>query len=135
MTGPRSGGSVRGVGIDMTEVARIRKMFGKHPALLKRFFSCEEARYCLAGRNRYERIAARFAAKEAVIKALDMPGLRLRDISVSKTATGQPRVSLARAGVKGTRIMLSLTHTADHACAVAVALHEAGKPESGRAGK
>lgn len=114
--------AVRGVGIDMTEVARVRKIFGKRPAFLKRFFSPEETRYCLAGKNRYERMAARFAAKEAVIKALDMPGLRLKDISVSRTAKGQPRVSLARAGVKGARIMLSLTHTADYACAVAIAL-------------
>lgn len=121
MTRPRDG-SVLGVGMDMTEVARVRKIFGKHPAFLKRFFSPEETRYCLAGRNKYERMAARFAAKEAVIKALDMPGLRLKDISVSRTASGRPSVSLARAGVKGARILLSLTHTADYACAVAVAL-------------
>lgn len=115
-------GSVLGVGIDMTEVARIKKIFGKRPAFLKRFFTPEETRYCLAGRNRCERIAARFAAKEAVIKALDMTGLRLKDIPVSRTATGQPRVSLARAGVKDTKILLSLTHTADYACAIAVAV-------------
>jgi len=123
-------GSVRGVGMDMTEVARIRKIYGKHPAFLKRFFSPEEARRCLAGRNRCGRIAARFAAKEAVIKALAMPGLRLKDIAVSNTAGGRPRVSLARAGIKNTGIMLSLTCTADYACAVAVAVNTGKRPKT-----
>ncbi|MBU2573159.1 MAG: holo-ACP synthase [Elusimicrobia bacterium] len=114
--------SIAGIGIDIIEVARIRKIFGKHPASLKRFFTPEETRYCLKSRNKYERIAARFAAKEAVIKALDIKNLRLKDIPVSKAETGRPGVVLAGAGFKNTRIMLSLTHTAAYACAVAVAL-------------
>ena len=116
--------AIAGIGIDITEVARIRKIFGKHPASLKRFFTPEETRYCLKSRNKYERIAARFAAKEAVIKALDMTSLPLKAISVTKAETGRPCVVLSGARFKNTRIMLSLTHTADYACAVAIVLRK-----------
>jgi len=117
----KSVSAISGIGIDIIEVTRIKKIFRKHPAFLKRFFTPEEITYCLNGENKYERIAARFAAKEAVIKALDMKTLRLKDISVSKAGTGRPGVVLAGVKFKNTRIMLSLTHTPVCACAVAVA--------------
>jgi len=113
--------AVCGIGIDITEVARIRRLYRKNPAFLKRFFTPEEIVYCLKGKNVCERIAVRFAAKEAVIKALDRKDLPLKAVSVSKTETGRPGVELKGPGLRGLTVMLSLSHTADYACASAVA--------------
>ena len=115
---------ILGIGIDITEVSRIRRLYGKNPAFLKRFFTSEEIIYCLKGKNAAERIAARFAAKEAVIKALDRKDLALKDISVSKTETGRPVVALKAPGLKGLTVMLSLSHTENYACASAVAFKD-----------
>lgn len=111
---------VYGVGIDMTEVSRVKRLYAKNPAFLKRFFTPEEAAYCLKGKNLYERIAARFSAKEAVIKALDRKDLSFKSISVSKAETGRPVVAIK--GLKGVSVMLSISHTAHYACAAAIAL-------------
>ena len=113
--------AVCGIGIDITEVARIRRLYGKNPAFLKRFFTPGEISYCLKGKNIAERIAARFAAKEAVIKALDRKDLPLKAISVSKAGSGRPGVTLKGPGLKGLTVMLSLSHTENYACASAVA--------------
>ena len=114
--------AVLGIGVDITEVARIRTLYLKNPGFLKRFFTPEEIAYCRKGANIHERIAARFSAKEAVIKALDRKDLPLKAISVSKTATGRPVAVLKGRGLKGITIMLSLSHTSRYACASAVAL-------------
>ena len=111
---------VCGVGIDLTEVSRVKRLYGKNPAFLKRFFTPEEAAYCLKGKNLYERIAARFSAKEAVIKALDRKDLSLKSISILKAGTGRPVVKIK--GLKGVSVMLSISHTANYACACAVAM-------------
>ena len=112
--------AVYGVGIDMTEVSRVKRLYARNPSFLKRFFTPEEAAYCLKGKNIYERIAARFSAKEAVIKALDMKNLAFKSISVSKTETGRPVVKIK--GLKGFSVILSISHTARYACAAAVAM-------------
>jgi len=116
-----SAAAVCGVGIDITEVARIRRLFRKTPAFLNRFFTPEEIAYCLNGKNACERIAARFSAKEAVIKALDRKDLPLKSIAISKAETGRPKVGLRGSGLKGITVMLSLSHTENYACASAIA--------------
>lgn len=113
--------AVCGIGIDITEVARIRRLYRKNPSFLTRFFTPGEIAYCLKGKNAAERIAARFAAKEAVIKALDRKDLPLKAISVSKEETGRPVVALKGPGLRGLTVMLSLSHTENYACASAVA--------------
>ena len=112
--------AISGVGIDITEVSRVKRLYRKNPAFLKRFFTPGEAAYCLKGKNIYERIAARFSAKEAVIKALDRKDLPFKSISILKAGTGRPSASVR--GLKGVSVMLSLSHTEHYACAVAVAL-------------
>ena len=116
--------AILGIGIDITEVARIRRLYRKTPSFLKRFFTPEEIAYCLKGKNVCERIAARFSAKEAVIKALDRKDLSLKAIAISKSETGRPEVALKAAGFKGIRVMLSLSHTANYACASAIAIKQ-----------
>jgi holo-[acyl-carrier protein] synthase len=128
-----------GVGLDLVEVARIERAalrWGR--AFLDRVFTPGEMADVGRGR-RAERLAARFAAKEAVFKALGrgrpgggQPGLGWREVEVIKAETGRPGIilsgrALARARELGvTRVLLSLTHTAELAAAQVICLGEGG---------
>jgi holo-[acyl-carrier protein] synthase len=127
------GMNVIGHGIDLVEIARIVDMLEKHgERFLERCFTVEEYDYCEeGGRRRGERLAARFAAKEAVLKALGTGwrnGIAWTDIEVVREPSGQPTVRLSgeagrvaqQQGV--TRWVLSLSHTDTHAVASAIAL-------------
>ena len=116
-----------GTGIDIAEVPRIRQSierFGQR--FLQRIYTPGEMRYCDSKANRYERYAARFAAKEAGMKALGTGwnhGVRWRDIEVSRQPGGRPTITFhgkaaefaARLGA--VHVALSLSHTADQAIA------------------
>ncbi len=115
-------------GIDLTEVARIERLIGEHgERFLSRCFTHEERRYCEgSGKRRAEHYAARFAAKEAVLKALGCglrDGIAWTDIEVTREASGRPGVTLTgRAGevaaASGMNCWtISLSHTAGHAIA------------------
>lgn len=116
-----------GSGIDLCEVARIRQAMERHGDRFKqRVFTDAEIAYAERRLNRYERYAARFAAKEAGMKALGTGwrgGLGWRDIEVANLASGRPtlvfhRTAAAialRLGVSN--VALSITHTADQAMA------------------
>lgn len=111
------------VGTDIVEIARIRKLGRSTPRFLSRVFTADEIAYCKAKKNPWQHFAVRFAAKEAVWKALGSEGLALRDISVSRDARGKPGVLLRGRRAPGLR--LSLSHS-DH-YAVAVALKTGGR--------
>jgi len=116
-----------GTGIDIAEVPRIRhsiERFGDR--FLRRIFTEGEIRYCDSKANRVERYAARFAAKEAAMKALGTGwsrGVRWRDCEVVRLPGGRPTMSFhgkagefaARLGVKNAA--LSLSHTSEQAIA------------------
>jgi len=116
-----------GTGIDIAEVPRIAesiKRFGER--FLHRVFTEGEIRYCDSKANRVERYAARFAAKEAAMKALGTGwshGVRWRDIEVARQPGGRPTIKFhgkaaecaARLSTKN--IALSLSHTAEQAIA------------------
>ena len=116
-----------GTGIDIAEVPRIAQAierFGER--FLQRIFTAGEIRYCDSKANRVERYAARFAAKEAAMKALGTGwnhGVRWRDCEVLRNPGGRPTLTFhgkARefAGKLGVRnIALSLTHTEEQAMA------------------
>jgi holo-[acyl-carrier protein] synthase len=116
-----------GTGIDIAEVPRIAQaiaQFGER--FLRRVFTEEEIRYCDAKANRVERYAARFAAKEAAMKALGTGwnrGVRWRDVEVSRRPGGRPTMKFYGTAAEvasqlGTRnIALSLSHTPEHAIA------------------
>lgn len=122
--------SVTGVGIDSVQVkrfARASKRFGR--GFLGRLFTPRELDYCLAHADPYPSLAVRFAAKEAVLKALDARNLwRWKDMEVRRGASGRPDVSLTgkaaafarRRRVRGFRV--SLTHDTERATAFVVAL-------------
>jgi len=110
-----------GTGIDIAEPARVQAAVERYGArFLKRVFTPAEIAYCESKRNKFERFAARFAAKEAAFKALGTGwrrGVRWLDVEVSNLPTGQPTLKLAGraqefAGRLGVRhIALSLTHS------------------------
>lgn len=110
---------ISGLGVDLAEVSRIRRLALRSPAFLKRVFTPGELEYALKSRNKYERLSARFAVKEAVIKALDATDIPLKDIEVENTGSGSPRVTVK--GRPGVRLMASISHTAAHAVAAVIA--------------
>jgi len=126
------GGIVLGLGSDFVEVARIRQAMERHgERFLKRVFTAEEQRYCLALAHPFPHLAARFAAKEAVSKAFTTglgQWLRWTSIGVVHGERGEPLVELDEQGQQllarlgGHRVLLTLSHTTEHAMAVAILL-------------
>ena len=116
-----------GTGIDIAEVPRIRKSIERFgDRFLQRIFTPGEIRYCESKANRVERYAARFAAKEAAMKALGTGwnhGVRWQDCEVARMAGQRPTIVFhgragefaAKLGVKNAA--LSISHTAEQAIA------------------
>lgn len=116
-----------GTGVDIVEVGRVAaaiERFGER--FLKRIFTAAEVRYCDSKKNRAERYAARFAAKEAAFKALGTgwnQGVAWREVEVGHAPGGRPTLCFTgtaakhaeRLGVK--RASLSLSHTKQQAVA------------------
>jgi holo-[acyl-carrier protein] synthase len=127
-------GPVLGVGIDLCEVERLREAMARTPGLRRRVFSEAEQAYCERRRDPGERYAARFAAKEAVLKAMGvgLGSCALYDIEVVNESSGEPRLALkdsaaklaAAKGVVGWH--LTMTHTSTLAQATALALGPRG---------
>jgi holo-[acyl-carrier protein] synthase len=118
-------------GVDITPVARIHEMLGKHSgAFIAKCFTPAESAYCEKAGRRDEHYAARFAAKEAILKALGTgwgEGLGWLDVEVGREPSGRPTVILhgaaathaAKMGI--TRWTISLSHTDDLAIASVIA--------------
>jgi holo-[acyl-carrier protein] synthase len=114
---------VAGVGIDLLEIDRLERALERHPRLAERVFTAAEREYAAARARPGRHLAARFAAKEAVVKALGMRGgFGLREIEVVAGAPPTVRLSgRAREAATGREIDISLTHSRENAAAVAVA--------------
>ncbi|MBR2789293.1 MAG: holo-ACP synthase [Eggerthellaceae bacterium] len=119
-----------GLGIDVVDIARIEAIIARTPAFLS-IFSDEEREYCDAKTRPGVHYACRFAAREAVCKALGTGfafGIRPQDITVSRTSTGRPVAHLSGRAAEVARelevlelpISLSYTHTEAVACAMAI---------------
>ena len=119
-------------GIDLVDFPRIEDMLEKHgDRFLDRVFTSREQADAAATRNRIEKLAGRFAAKEAVLKLIGT-GWRGKiawtDIEVVNNALGQPQVNISgevkriAEGLQVDQITISITHTANFAIASAVAL-------------
>jgi len=116
-----------GLGLDIAEIDRIGAAITRHGApFLERIYTTREVSYCESHKNKFERYAARFAAKEAAMKALGTGwrrGVRWRDIEVVRQASGKPTLDLEGAarqfandlGVKN--ISLTITHSGNLALA------------------
>ena len=129
-----------GTGVDIAEVARIRDAVGRFgERFLKRVFTPEEVRYCTSKANTEERLAARFAAKEAAMKAIGTGlrhGVTWQDVEVVRHLGGRPGLRLSgkaaefAAALGCQRIHLSLSHTEDQAIAHVILEGEEGSPQS-----
>lgn len=119
--------AVKGIGVDLVRVERMRKMMERWDRrFLSRVFTPEELSYCLKRRRPEQHLAARFAAKEAALKALGTGlsmGVRWREIEVRRSRGEAPTIHFSgRTGAlsqeRGTaRGLVSLTHDGEYAMA------------------
>lgn len=116
-----------GMGVDIAEVGRIQGAVERYgETFLKRIFTVREREYCERFKNKYERYAGRFAAKEAAMKALGTGwrrGVKWVDLEVVRETSGRPTLAIKgeaakiaqQLGVKS--VALSITHTESQALA------------------
>lgn len=127
---------ILGIGSDIVECLRIGRLIEKHgEQFLMRVFTEREIRFCQARKRPLEHFAARWSAKEAVLKSLGTnwkPGLTLTDVEVRFNTAGLPLVALhgaikdlaQRRGVG--KVLLSISHCRAYATAYATALRGSG---------
>jgi len=122
------------LGVDIVEIARIERAIARVPGLVERVFTRREIDYCLSKPgSQYAHFAGRFAAKEAVAKAIGR-SLGWREVAVENDALGKPATVLtgrAAEAVQGGKVLLSISHSRDYAVAHAafVIADEPGRPD------
>jgi holo-[acyl-carrier protein] synthase len=115
--------SAPGIGIDLIEIERLERALERRPALAERVFSAAELAHARRRRRPGRHLAARFAAKEAALKALGIGGLRLHEVEVEGGEDEAPRLRLhgsaaESAATEGLELSVSLTHAREIAAAV-----------------
>jgi len=121
-----------GIGTDITECLRIARMIERHGELfISRVYTPDEIQYCQGRAQATQHFTGRWAAKEAILKALGTGwrrGITWRDVEVCNDASGKPIVTV-QGGVKEvveqlgvTRLMVSISHCRSHATAYALAV-------------
>lgn len=121
---------VGGLGVDIVEIERMRDALRRRPRMKERCFSAEERAYCDKRAHPEIHYALRFAAKEAVLKALGtgFSGMRFTDVEVGRDSKGRPVPRLygraaefaEQLGVTEVHLSLSFTHSTAVASAVAI---------------
>lgn len=114
-----------GIGVDHIEISRIKKSIQRQKErFLNKVFTEKEIEYCESRKDRYQHYAARFAAKEAVYKALNQTkteGIGWKDIEVVNEISGKPGIFLHNKTLrlakklKVSKILLSISHNKDSA--------------------
>jgi holo-[acyl-carrier protein] synthase len=128
---------VIGIGTDITECLRIARMIERHGDLfINRVYTPEEIRYCRSRKQATQHFTGRWAAKEAVLKALGtgwVRGISWRDIEIRNEPGGKPVVAV-RGGAQEVverlrirRVLVTISHCHTHATAYAIALGEPGQ--------
>lgn len=124
--------NVLGIGTDIVECLRIAQMIDRHGELfISRVYTPREIAYCQSRKQATQHFAGRWAAKEAVLKALGTGwrrGISWRDVEIEAVESGKPRCALhggalevaQRLGVRET--LVSISHCRSHATALALAL-------------
>lgn len=118
---------IKGIGVDILEIVRIQNSIDNlGAAFLEKVFTPEEIRYCQSKHNMAQHFAARFAAKEAVSKAL-ATGWRgdfvWKDVEIMNDTLGQPHVTLygkLKEMLAHTAVFVSLSHSESHVVAMVV---------------
>ena len=119
---------VLGLGIDIIEIARIKKSIDNYgDKFLDKVFTDEEIKYCNSKFNKFQHYAARFAAKEAVYKALAsgwQEGLRWKDIEIQNDNSGMPSIKpsgkLKTFLSENTQLRISISHSDNYVTSVAI---------------
>ena len=127
---------IRGLGTDIVEIVRVGEMLDRHgEQFLDRVFRPEEVSYCQQRKAYLQHFAGRWAAKEAVMKAIGTgwsKGVGFRDIEVRSLASGQPtlvlheeaRQTADRLGIG--EVLITISHCRAYATATAVAMASVG---------
>ena len=123
--------NIIGIGTDIVECVRIAKMIERHGELfLERVYTSNEMLYCSQRKAATQHYAGRWAAKEAVLKALGTGwtrGIQWTDIEVQNDPVGRPRIDLQGAALEISQemgieeMMISISHCRSHATAYALA--------------
>ena len=117
------------IGIDIVETSRIKEAEKRTCGFLEKVFTPSEIAYCQKHKDPYPRFAARFAAKEAIVKALGtgFRGINFLDIEISHNELGKPIATLSKSPIQGKspeelnqNLQLSLSHTDSYGTAVAI---------------
>jgi len=118
---------IEGVGVDVVELGRLQEAVGKWgDVFLQKIFTGREIRYARSKKDPLPHIAARFAVKEAVAKALATGwsgGFRWKDVEVENDLSGKPSVILygrLKELLAGSRILISISHSESVVVAFAV---------------
>jgi len=124
--------SIVGVGTDITECLRIARMIERYGEIfLRRVYTAGEIEYCHSRKQATQHFAGRWAAKEAILRALGIgwrPGIAWHDLEVRSESNGRPTVALrggARDAVEQAgigQVLVSISHCRTHAVAYAIAL-------------
>lgn len=125
---------ILGIGTDITECLRVARMIERHGELfITRVYTAEEIRYCQNRKQATQHFTGRWAAKEAILKALGtgwQRGISWLDMEVRNDAQGKPVVAV-RGGVQDVveqlgvqQLLISISHCRTHATAYAMALGE-----------
>lgn len=113
---------VRGIGIDLCEIARMQRLLDEGHSLRRMFTEAEQAYIRAKGASAAQSMAGMFAAKEAALKAFGTGlSIPLTDIEITHTDRGQPCAQLhGRAADQGGRLRVSITHEAGMAAGMAI---------------
>jgi len=119
-----------GIGTDIIEVHRIKRLFERQERFKERVFTSREIEYCERKRNKAQNYAARFAAKEAFLKAIGTgwrKGISFKEVEIVNNREGKPEIVLYGTALAHTRemgitnIQVSVSHLEDMAVAVVAA--------------
>ena len=116
---------IRGVGVDIIEIGRIRHSIEESgERFLERIFTPQEIAYCRSKKDMFQHFAVRFAAKEAMSKALStgwVDSFRWKDVEVVNDRSGQPRIAVhgkLRDSLTTSSVFVSMSHSDSHAVAM-----------------
>ena len=127
-----------GIGVDIVEISRMKKILEKTPSFACRVFTEEERAYCDSSSRPAAHYASRFASREAVLKALGTgfsQGIGRKDVSVTRDKLGKPKAVLRGKALEIAQslgvveVALSLTLTGDLAVANAIAITRESRPK------
>jgi holo-[acyl-carrier protein] synthase len=111
-----------GTGVDITEVRRLRQAIEKWgDAFLKRIFTSDELTHARTRSSMYQHLAGRFAAKEAIFKALGDNALSWKDIQILNDRDGKPSCEFLNGKGRNAAVHISISHVKSYAVASAVA--------------